>query len=223
MRKASSIPIDEQHEITWATPSRPMCSKCFRFFRSPSSWRQRCSGLPKIGPAIVPEATMHRHNVAVFAIAGHKTGILAICLRCAAYSQHHVCNLRKTCPGHLGTRANALKRILRGLHPTDKRSYVQAPLRPWPYVRPAEVPFAVPSAYTARSASQPLGEGGSSSSFAPGGVVPRRVDSTASSTGPSSIPLGAHGEGDPHNPVTHNSGTTEEWDLEAPADLFGDD
>jgi hypothetical protein len=196
MRRHSAIPIEDQHDLTWATPRRPMCSKCLRFFRAPSSWRKRCTGLPKIGPSIVPDAISHRHNIAVFAMAGARAGILVICLRCAAYSQHHVCNLRKDCPGHLGTRANALKRILRGLHPTDKRSYVQAPLRPWPYVRSDGIPHAVPAAYVAASAS---------------------------SAGGSSVPLAAHGEGDPPSLDRAPAEAPEEWDMQALADWFGDD
>jgi hypothetical protein len=208
MRKHSAIPIEDQHDLTWATPSRPMCSKCLRFFRAPSSWRKRCTGLPKIGPSIVPDAISHRHNVAVFAMAGARAGILVICLRCAAYSQHHVCNLRKDCPGHLGTRANALKRILRGLHPTDKRSYVQAPLRPWPYVRSDGLPHAVPAAYVAAAASS---DG-----------TPLCAGSRAQPTG-SSVPIAAHGEGDPHSRDRAPADAPEEWDMQALADWFGND
>jgi hypothetical protein len=215
MRRHSSVPLSDQHEIGWATPARPMCTKCCRFFRSPTAWRRKCSGMPKIGPAIIPEATANRHNIAVFAIAGKKAGLLAICLRCAAYSQHHVCNLRKQCPGSLGTRSSALRRVLRGLHPTDKHSYIQAAVRPWPYVRSTCLPAAVPAGYVAaaaqaRRADVPPAE------VANAAHLPSAVEPVL----PHDVPLGAHGEGDP--PFGDPSDVPEEWDLQALANWFGD-
>jgi hypothetical protein len=201
LSRASEVPEAERHKLTWANPDRPACEICLRCFRKPAAWRSRCDGKPTVGPAVIPTATALGHHMALLATAGRSTSLLAICLRCAAYSQHRVGKLNCQCPGHATSRPGPLKRVLKGLHPTDKASYIQATLRRWPGGAAADLAQAVPAVFLAPPADEPQ---------------------EAPAAG---VPAGAHGEGDPHaQPVGGHqaSPSAEEWDLDALAAWFGD-
>jgi hypothetical protein len=140
--------------------------------------------------------------MALFATAGRTAGLLALCLRCAAYSQHRVGKLNCQCPGHATTRPGPLKRVLKGHHPTDKASYIQAPVKRWRRGPAAEqATFDVPAHFLEPS--------------------PADEPQQAPAAG---VPAGAHGEGDPHAAQAHGPQVPlfpEEWDLDALAAWFG--
>jgi hypothetical protein len=209
-RRCEPLPTN-RHVLTWASPSRPMCSLCFRAFRRPSAWREQCTGQPTVGPGALPAAAKHKHNMALFAMAGRKCGLLAMCLRCGAYSQHSVRNLNKLCPGSLGNRLYALRKVLAGRHPADKGTYVQAVLRPWPRsTKQQRDSMGIP----ARFLRQPAPSASSAPSQGP--ALSSAVD----------FPASAHGEGDPHlarPPAPAPVPLEEEWDLDALATWFGDE
>jgi hypothetical protein len=160
LSRASEVPVEDRHRLSWVTPDRPRCELCFRCFRKPAAWRSRCSGVPTVGPAVLQTATALGHRMALFATAGRTAGLLAICLRCAAYSQQRVGKLNCPCPGHAATRPGPLKRVLRGRHPTDRAAYIQAAVRLWSQGPAADAGPHADEAQEAPAAGVPAGAHG---------------------------------------------------------------
>jgi hypothetical protein len=99
---------------------------------------------------IFEQAKGKRHNLATFAMAGRHAGLLVACLRCACFSQVHVCKLNQHCSGNVGTRGTYLRRLLSSRHPTDAGTYVQRVLRPWSRATKAQLAaLSIPTGFLA--------------------------------------------------------------------------
>jgi hypothetical protein len=177
-RHRAKLAIGQPHRLTWSSRGAK-CTDCYRHFRTAKGWNGPCTGAPSASVGVIEAAKGHRHNLAIFAMAGASAGLLVACLRCACFSQSHVCGLNLTCPGHTGTRGAFLRRLLAGRHPTDGRSYVQHVLRPWPRTnRHQRETLDIPAAYVA--------SGSAASSALPGATV--RLASLPLTEAPSILP-----------------------------------
>jgi ribonuclease HI len=218
-RHRAKLAVDRPHRLAWSQRGA-RCSQCYRHFRTSKGWNGQCSGSPSASVGVLEAAKGKRHNLAIFAMAGSSAGLLVACLRCACFSQFHLCGLNQTCPGHVGTRGAFLRRLLAGRHPTDMQSHVQHVLRPWPRTnRQQRASFDIPAAYVA------------SSSLAPPSLPVASADTAASSSSAPSLadgpllPIPAEhveptgpGPPPPEAPVPPD----EEWDLDQLTDWFGE-
>jgi hypothetical protein len=190
-RSRAKLAVSHPHVFTWSS-SGARCTNCYKLFRSRSGKDSACTRVPAASVGQFAAAKGHRHNLAVFAVAGRSAGLLLACLRCACT---------------VGTRGAFLRRLLLGRHPTDASSFVQHVLRPWPRANRSQLAlFAIPPSYLAGNAARPPGP------------VPS-ASSAASSAGPSpELPVVASVGAPPPSPPL----AAEEWSLDQLSDWFGD-
>jgi hypothetical protein len=113
----------KQHQLTWVG-SHFACKLCFRKFKSLPSFSVSCSGHPRAGIGAISTAIKNQHKPVIAGFTGLKQGFLIACLRCGGFSFDRIALLAKPCSGHLGPRANTLKRLAKGKHPYCKQSFV---------------------------------------------------------------------------------------------------
>ncbi len=121
--RASQQAVVKQHQLTWVG-SHFACNLCFRRFKSLPSVSVSCGGHPRAGIGAISIATKHQHKPVIAGFTGIKKGFLIACLRCGGFSFDRIDLLAKPCSGHLGPRANTLKRLAKGKHPYCRHSLV---------------------------------------------------------------------------------------------------
>jgi hypothetical protein len=224
-RHRAKLAVGQPHRLAWSSQGAK-CTECYRHFRTAKGWNGPCNGSPSASVGVIEAAKGHRHNLAIFAMAGASAGLLVACLRCACFSQSHVCGLSLTCPGNTGTRGAYLRRLLAGRHPTDGRSYVQHVLRPWPRTnRHQRATLDIPAAFVAagHAASSALPE-------AVDGLAPLPLPAAfvASGSAASSAHPGATGGCEqpsgpgPPPPSEARAPPDEEWDVGQLMEWFGE-
>jgi hypothetical protein len=186
-RRFAAPPAGPAHILKWSGRGA-RCTECYKLFRTCRGWNSACPGAPAASVGVFEQAKGKRHNLATFAMAGRQAGLLIACLRCACFSQVHVCKLNQPCSGNVGTRGTYLRRLLASRHPTDAGTYVQHVLRPWP--RATKIQLASLSIPAGFVASAPP-------SSATGGAVSSSGPCCASPLAPPPWPSGASSHSEP--------------------------
>jgi hypothetical protein len=235
-RRTIVPPAGPMHALKWSGRGA-RCTECYKLFRTCRGWDSSCPGAPAASVGFFEQAKGKRHNLATFAMAGRQAGLLIACLRCACFSQVHVCKLNHPCSGNVGTRGTYLRRLLASRHPTDPGTYVQHVLRPWPRATKNQLAsLSIPDSFLA-PAPPCLASGGLASSPGPSGssdaaaAVPPAGCPAAAGAGPADCrplpacaasPAASLAACDAAGAGLCDVPPAEEWDLSLLAEWFGD-